>query len=161
MTIASVRYDANSTVAETKSGVFVYDGNASRFHEWEFRTSMRSRSSKEEDLPRTMNSIVESLRGEAALVAMDIGEDDLMETDGVKTLIDAMRKHVFPQARAEAKELYKIDHKTQGVLSRLSSEAMANYVIMRRRWWRQLKDMDNEVNLPDGILGDLMLAASG
>ena len=96
MAIAFLRYDANSTVAETKSGVFVYDGNASRFHEWEFRISMHSRSSKEEDLLRTMNSIIESLRGEAALVAMDIGGNGLMETDGVMTLIDAMRKHVFP-----------------------------------------------------------------
>ena len=47
MALASLRYDANSSVQETKSGVFVYDGNAARFHEWEFKTSMRARSSKE------------------------------------------------------------------------------------------------------------------
>ena len=74
MAIASLRYDANSSIQETKSGVFVYDGSAASFHEWEFRTSMRARCSKEEDLPRMMNSIVESLRGEVGQVAMDIGE---------------------------------------------------------------------------------------
>ena len=126
MAIASLRYDANSSVQETKSGVFVYDGNAAMFHEWEFRTSMRASSSKAEDLPRTMNSIVESLCGEAGQVAMDIGEEDLMTPAGVKTLIDAMRKHVFPQARAEAKELYKMGHKTHGVLARQMSESMSN-----------------------------------
>ena len=102
MAIASLRYDASSSVQERKSGVFVYDGNAARFHEREFRTSMRARSSKEEDRDRTMNNIIESLRGEAGQVAMDLGEEELMKPAGVKVLIDAMRRHVFPQARAEA-----------------------------------------------------------
>ena len=106
MALSSLRYDANSHIQETKGGVFVYDGTASRFHEWEFRTLMRSGSSKAEDLPRTVNSIVESLRGEAASVAMDVGIAKLISADGIKDLVEAMRKHVFPQARAEAKELY-------------------------------------------------------
>ena len=161
MALASLRYDANSSVQETKSGVFVYDGNAARFHEWEFRTSMRTRSSKEEDRLRTMNSIVESLHGEAGQVAMDPGEEELMKPAGVKILIDAMRRHVFPQARAEEKELCKMGHKQHGAMARQASESMSNYVIRRRRWWRQLKDMDKEVNLSDSILGDLMLEASG
>ena len=85
MAIASLRYDASSGVQETKGGVFVYDGDAARFHECEFRTSMRARSSKEEDMARTANSIVESLRGEAAQVAMDIGDEKLVKKDGLKT----------------------------------------------------------------------------
>ena len=142
MALASLRYDANSSVQETKSGVSVHDGNAARFHEWEFRTGMRWRSSKEEDKDRTTNNIIESLRGEAGQVAMDLGQEELMKPTGAKSLIDAMRAHVFPQARAEAKELYKRGHKPHGVMARQASESMANYVIRRRRWWRQLKDMD-------------------
>ena len=142
MALASLRYDSNSSVEETNSGVFVYDGNAARFHEWTFRTQMRARSSKEEDRDRTMNHIIESLRGEAGRVAMDIGLEKLMKPDGVKVLIEAMRQQVFPQARAEAKELYKVGHKQSGIMSRQLSESMANYVIRRRRWWKQLKDMD-------------------
>ena len=40
-----------------------------------------------------MNTIIESLRGDAALLAMDIGEDDLMVDDGsgFKKLVDAVR----------------------------------------------------------------------
>jgi hypothetical protein len=161
MAIASLRFDANSAIQETKGGVFVYDGNASRFHEWEFRTTMRALSSKEEDLPRTANSIVESLRGEAALVAMDIGIEKLLKSDGIRILVEKMRTHVFPQARTEAKELYKMGHKTQGILARQPSESMSNYVIRRRRWWKQLKEMDPAVSLSQEILGDLMLEASG
>ena len=51
------------------------------------------------------------MRGEAGRVAMDIAEEKLMKPDGGKTLIEAMRAHVFPQARTEAKELYKMGHK--------------------------------------------------
>ena len=133
MAINSLRYDANSSIQETKSGVFVYDGTASRFHEWEFRTSMRARSSKEEDLPRTANSIVESLRGKAAQVAMDIGEEELIKTDGIKTLITAMRDHVFPQARAEAKELYKMGHEAQGILARHQSVSYTHLTLPTKR----------------------------
>ena len=122
---------------------------------------MRARSSKEEDRDRTMSNIIESLCGAAGRLAMDIGEEELMKPEGVKTLIDAMRAHVFPQARAEAKELYKMGHKPHGVMARQASQSMANYVIRRRRWSKQLKDMDKEVSLSDSILGDLMLEASG
>ena len=151
MAIASLRYDANSHIQETKGGVFVYDGCPSRYHEWAFRTSMRFRASKEEDLPKTTNSVIESLRGEAAQVAMNLGEDVLILPDGIEQLVKAMRAHVFPQARAEAKELYKMGHKTHGILARQQSESMSNY-IRRRRWWKSLKDMDPTIGLSDQIL---------
>ena len=134
MAIASLRFDANSSIQETKGGVFVYDGCPSRYHEWAFRTSMRFRASKADDLPKTTNSIIESLRGEAAQVAMNLGEDDLIKPDGIEKLVKAMRAHVFPQARAVAKELYKMGHKTHGILARQQSESMSNYIIRRRRW---------------------------
>ena len=122
---------------------------------------MRFRASKTDDLPKTTNSIIESLRGEVAQVAMNLGEDDLIKPDGIEQLVKAMRAHVFPQARAEAKELYKMGHKTHGILARQHNESMSNYIIRRRRWWKSLKDMDPIIGLSDQILGDLMLEASG
>ena len=79
MAVASLRYDANKDVEETKGSVFIYDGTASRFHEWEFRTSMRWASTQMDDRSRTMSMIVEGLRGDAALIAMDIGQEDLLK----------------------------------------------------------------------------------
>ena len=53
----------------------MYDGSASKFHEWSFRASMRWASAKDDDKPKMMNIVIEGLRGEAALVAMDLGKD--------------------------------------------------------------------------------------
>ena len=83
MAVASLRYDATSNVDETRQGIFVYNGAATRFHEWEFRTRIRWSSSKDEDKPRAMAQIVEGLRGEAALTAMDVGLEALMGKDGL------------------------------------------------------------------------------
>ena len=77
MAVTSLRYDPGNTIEESKSGNYIYDGSASRFHEWSFRAGMRVRCSKEEDLKKTMSMIVEALRGEAAQVAMDLGLDEL------------------------------------------------------------------------------------
>ena len=161
MAVASLRYDPASQVEETKGGVFVYDGTASRFHEWSFRSTMRWRSCKEADQQKTMNMVVEGLRGEAAQVAMDIGMEELLRQDGMETLINTMRDHIFPKAQAEAKDLYRIGHKTKGPLSRQQGEPMTSYISRRRRWWRLLKSLDPEVELSSTILGDLMLEGAG
>jgi hypothetical protein len=103
MAVASLRYDATSNVDETRQGIFVCNGDAARFREWELRTQVRWSSSKEEDKPRAMAQIVEGLRGEAALTAMDVGLEVLMGMGGLKELLEAMSSRVSPQARAEAK----------------------------------------------------------
>ena len=41
MAVTALCYDAHHPVDETKSGIFIYDGTASRFHEWEFRTKAK------------------------------------------------------------------------------------------------------------------------
>ena len=115
-----------------------------------------------DDKPAAMAKVVEGLRGEANNVAMDIGFETLLDPEkGLKTLIDEMRKMVFPQAAAEAKELYRAGHKIRGVLSRQPGEPMTNYVKRRKRWWSLLKNLDSTVELSTKILGDLCLEASG
>ena len=138
-----MRYDYNGDVLETKGGMFIYDGTPSRFYEWQFRTSIRWSSVDHEDKQKTMSKIIDSLRGEAALVAMDVGMDELMTVDGMDKFVAAMKKHVFPLPRAEAKELYKIGHKVNGVMSRQTGESMMSYVSRRRRWWKMLKSIDS------------------
>ena len=59
MAVAALRYDASSSVEETKGGIFIYDGTAARFHEWEFRSSIRIASCKDDDKPKTMSMIIE------------------------------------------------------------------------------------------------------
>jgi hypothetical protein len=162
MAVASLTYDASLAVEETKSGFFVYDGAPSRFHEWVFRAGIRFQSSEEEDKYRALSSIVEALRGEAALVAMDVGMDKLMnkKLTGFDDLVTAMTARVFPQAQAEAKELYQVGHKHRGPLSRQAAEPMISYVSRRRRWWATLKKLDSTVDLSPSLLGDLMLDAA-
>ena len=133
MAVASLKYDPATQVEETRGGVFVFDGTASRFHEWSFRSTMRWRSCKEEDHQKTMNMVGEGLRGEAALVAMDLGMEELLRQDGMETLINAMRAHASPRAQAEAKGLYRIGHKVKGPLSRPQGEPMTSYMSRRRR----------------------------
>ena len=128
MAVASLRYDATSNVDETRQGIFVHNGDATRFHEWEFRTQIRWSSSKDEDKPRAMAQIVEGLRGEAALTAMDVGLVILMGKDGLDKLLLAMSSRVFPQARAEAKELYQVGQEPKGPLARQSGEPSDSYV---------------------------------
>ena len=50
------------------------------------------------------------------------GVEALLKEGGLKVLIEAMRKCAFPKARTEAKELYRVGHKTKGLLSRQSAE---------------------------------------
>ena len=118
MVVASLRYEPLSrAVEETKGGVFVYDGSPERYHEWVFRTSMRWKSTKEEDRLNTMSMIIEGLIGEAAQVAMDLGLEALEDKQALDRLLAAMRNQVYPMAQVEAKELYRVGHKVKGVMS--------------------------------------------
>ena len=136
MAIASLKYDMAAEVNESRSGVFIYDGGAAKYHEWSFRTSMRMSSQKEEDMPKTMSMIIDALRGDAAQIAMDIGTKELLKKDGFEKLDKRIKDFVFPQAHAEAKELYRAGHKSRGSLARQVGEPMHNFITRRRRWWR-------------------------
>ena len=76
---------------ETAKGVPIYDGNASQFHTWQFKTTLAYKASKKEDLPKTLHRIVEGLRGDALQVARDIGEAELAKDKGIEVLIDKIK----------------------------------------------------------------------
>ena len=73
MALQSLRFSASNPISETKSGVYIYAGEPAAFHEWEFRTALRADATDEKERAKMVNSIVESLRGDAATVAMEIG----------------------------------------------------------------------------------------
>ena len=94
--------DAHLPVEEDLANLFIYDGSKEKFHEWQFRVMMRWSSAREEDKPMTMTMITEGLRGDATLIAIDLGHEELLKETGMEKLIEAMSKHVaqlFPQAR--------------------------------------------------------------
>ena len=73
----------------------------------------------------------------------------------METLIAALRKHIFPIATHEAKELYKEGHDMKdSVLTRQSGESMQNYILRRKRWYDLLTQLDDSVNLGTTKLGD-------
>ena len=160
----------------------MFDGSPAQFHQWEFRTQLRAGSHKpraaqssqgetskeaegdDEAVPddsksayKTVDNIINGLRGDALQVAMDLQIEVLVKEDGIAKLIEAMRAYVFPSKKHEAKELYSQGHKVGGILSRQPGESMLSYTNRRRRWWRLLVQMDSSIGLSDDIQGDLLL----
>ena len=113
----------------TKSGSYIYNGDASNFHEWEFRTRLRVRAagSDPEKYAEVMSKVVDGLRGDAFIIAKEVGLERLWSSGGVPDseqwyfdgdwsttepasvdiLIDAIRLSVFPLTTYEAKELFR------------------------------------------------------
>ena len=95
MSLFSLRHDAESYHNENRGGCIIYSGDATKFHEWEFKTRMRVKTAKAEDRLKGVQEIVDSLRGEAASIAMDLGTDALRARDGTEELIGKIQKLVF------------------------------------------------------------------
>ena len=108
-----------------------------------------------------VNKIVEGLRGDAFLVARDLGHEALMKPKGLETLISRIRANVFPRATEEARELFRAGQRQGGVLSRQSGESMLSYTSRRRRWWRLLIELDPSLQLSEEMRSELMLELSG
>ena len=58
---------------ETKGGSFMYWGDAPNYHEWEFRTRLRVWQKTKEAYAEAVNKVVEGLRGDAFIVAQQVG----------------------------------------------------------------------------------------
>ena len=114
-----------------------------------------------------MSKVVDGLRGEAFVVAKELGLERIWQpgdefTDaGPDVLVKAIKAQVFPQTTFEAKELFRQFTKPSGSLSRQSGEAMHSYVARRRRCWKLLTELDTELVLSEGHRADLLLDLSG
>ena len=163
MALASLRFDNNREIEESRQGFVIYGGAPSRFHEWEFRTMLKFKAIADDDDKKRREvtaSVIDSLRSDALTEATDIGVDKLMQPEGIPTLVAALKAKAFPKLQSEAKELYKLGHETTGVLARQHGESMLNYAQRRRRWWSKLQSMDNTFTLSTHTLGELMLDAA-
>ena len=102
--VSSVLYNRGDRAnnEETKSGSYVYWGDATNYHEWEFRTKLRMKGKNAEQYPEAVSRIMEGLRGDAFIIAQEAGLDVLWDpgniqdnTDpGIEVLIMKMKQHV-------------------------------------------------------------------
>ena len=79
--------DNNTNPKTTKTGAFIYSGEASSFHEWEFRAKLRMQGAAEGKHAEAMTQIIEALRGDAFNVSQQTGIDTLMGEKGLESLI--------------------------------------------------------------------------
>ena len=110
----------------TKSGSYIYTGDAGTYHEWEFRTRLKIKAAGDDPdrYAEAMSKVVEGLRGEAFIVAKelgsakicDVGNEEMDLEPGVEVLINALKRSVFPQTTHEAKELFRQYCKPSGCL---------------------------------------------
>ena len=138
MAVSSLRYRPHAQPPEeSKFGYVKFSGLSTEYHHWLFRTQLKLKMSKTEDIPQVVMHTVENLRGEALQVAVEIGIDELIKTDGSggEKLLLAMQRHIFPVAQHEAKELYREGHTTKdGSLARQQGEPMQSNILRRKRW---------------------------
>ena len=68
----------------TKSGSYIYHGDAATFHEWEFRTRLRVKaaSNDPDKYADAMSRVIDGLRGEAFIIAEEVGLDRLWHAGG-------------------------------------------------------------------------------
>ena len=100
--VSSVLYlrHAAGNHAETRSGAYVCFGDAASFHEWEFRTRLRTAGKHGDQYIEAMSKVCDGLRGDAFVEAQEVGFDNLCEIvdgrpRGIETLIQHMRGMVF------------------------------------------------------------------
>ena len=234
MSMAGLRYCPSSPTGplETKSGAYVYSGDPSHFHEWQFRTLLRvelckkkmeqkakekakeassspitspassgrrrrqptdaaGRGDAEEEeaaaevspqapsgeheiggfaSPRShpedddfvdaspyvelVTKVMEGLRGDAFLMAKDLGLNALMDAGpptGLELLVERIKEHVFPLRSHEARELFRLGQQANGPLSRQSAETILSFIGRRNRWWI----------IPTQMRAELLLETSG
>ena len=98
MALSMLAFQHNEWYEGTRDGMPVYNGSASGFHDWLFRTEVKMKAAAKNDKPGVMSKIVEGLRGDAQNIAKDIGVTDLLADDGYEKLTEALWKNIFPKA---------------------------------------------------------------
>ena len=163
MAAGALGYSANGDLEAdlTKFGFLVYGGTVRDFHEWEFRAMVRFNQTKDEEKPALASKFLDSLRTDAYVIAEDLGPEILGSKDNIPSVIEAVRKHIFPLTEQESKELYRLGTQTGGLLSRQAGEPMVSYIARRKRWWKKLQQIDKGVVISEPILTDLLLDNSG
>ncbi len=67
--VSSVIFHPATRVEETRQGNTIYRGDASSFHEWEFRAKLKVAGKTDHALTEAVSKIVDGLRDDAFTVA--------------------------------------------------------------------------------------------
>ena len=111
-----------------------------------------------------VKKVMEGLRGDAFLMAKDLGLNALMDVGpptGLELLVERIKEHVFPLRSHEARELFRLGQQASGPLSRQSAETILSFIGRRKRWWIQLKELDPEMTISTQMRAELLLETSG
>ena len=102
MSLQALTYQHDAQYEGTRDGIPIFDGSATQWTDWQFRTDCKYKAAKPDDKARVIASVIEGLRGEAAQIAMDMGTEVLMKDDhtGFTVLTEALRSHIFPKKEA-------------------------------------------------------------
>ena len=128
------------------------------------------RSQEEHDLldvspyVELVTNVMEGLRGDAFLMAKDLGLNALMDVGpptGLELLVERIKEHVFSLRSHEARELFRLGQQANGPLSRQSAETILSFIGRRKRWWIQLKELDPEMAISTQMRAELLLETSG
>ena len=115
----------------------------------------------EADIIKPHVQVMEGLRGDAFLVARDMGINALVADGGLRELVRRIKQSVFPRASEEARELFRIGQVRSGPLSAQPSESMRSYCDRRRRWWRTLQELDSSTSLSEPMRCEVLIELSG
>ena len=74
------------------------------FHECDFRTLARIAATADEESAMLGPRMLESLRGDAYIVAEGMRKEALCEKDSAQELVDLLHKAIFSRTEAVAKE---------------------------------------------------------
>ena len=79
--VSSVLYlrHAAGNHAETRSGAYIYYGDAACVHKCEFRTRLRIAGKTGDQYIEAMSKVCDGLRGDASVAAQEVGFDNLCE----------------------------------------------------------------------------------
>ena len=139
----------------------VFAGEAASFHEWQFRLQSKKSLCEAEEFPALTAKVVDAFRGEALSCVMEIGLAKLMEASVVDLFVQTVQERLFPQRRAEARELLKQGMLVGGPMSQVPGEPTTSHISRRRRWWTLVHEMDNTRELGHTVQGSVMLEQAG
>ena len=107
-----------NNIEVTKAGSYIYRGDASNFHEWEFRTRLRLKAAGDDEgrYAEQMSKVVDGLQGDVLTAAREVGLEKLRQPGraatekeeavepGIDILMKAIKAAVFPSTTIKIPE---------------------------------------------------------
>ena len=157
---------AEEASSEGKFGIPRFGGEPAALQEYLYRVRARAArealmdSSEVKKLGPLGLRLLEGLRGSAFKLAQQLSIEDLGKKDGHEQLLGLLERSLKPRKDLEARELYAAGARDGGILARQPGEAMSSYVMRRRAWWTYLQQLDDTLQVSEGILAEQMLQNS-